>query len=41
MADTFERATNKKDTAGMIRTFSDGFAKKVEIKKQLNEWLTV
>jgi hypothetical protein len=32
MADTFERATNKKDTAGMIRNIIDEFARKLELK---------
>ena len=32
MADTFERATNNKDAAGMIRNFSDEFVKKLELK---------
>lgn len=30
MADTFERATNNKDAAGMIRNFSDEFGKRFE-----------
>ena len=29
MADTFERATNNKDAAGMIRSFIDDFTKKL------------
>lgn len=32
MADTFERAANNKDTAGLIRNFGDEFAKKLEYK---------
>jgi hypothetical protein len=32
MADTFERATNKKHTVGLIRNFSDEFANKLELK---------
>jgi gliding motility-associated protein GldC len=32
MADTFERATNNKEAAGMIRKFSDELAKKLELK---------
>ena len=36
MADTFERATNKKDTAGMIRNFSAGFAEKLGLKNNAN-----
>ena len=33
MADTFERATNNKDAAGMIRSFNDDFTKKLETSK--------
>ncbi len=36
MADTVERAANKKDTAGMIRNFSDEFARKLELKNNAN-----
>ncbi len=36
MADTFERATNNKDAAGMIRNFCDEFAKKLELKQNDN-----
>jgi hypothetical protein len=36
MADTVKRAANKKDTAGLIRTFRDEFGKKLELEK--NEW---
>jgi hypothetical protein len=32
MVDTFERATNNKDTAGMIRNFSEELAKKLKLK---------
>jgi gliding motility-associated protein GldC len=32
LADTFERATNNKDAAGMIRNFGDEFTKKLELK---------
>jgi gliding motility-associated protein GldC len=32
MADTFERSTNNKDAAGMIRNFSDDFNKKLQSK---------
>ena len=32
MADTFERATNNNDAAGMIRNFDDDFTKKLELK---------
>ena len=32
MADTFERATNNKDAAGLIRNFCDEFAKKLKLK---------
>ena len=32
MADTFERATNNKDAAGMMRNFNDEFAKKLDLK---------
>ena len=34
MADTFERATNNKDAAGMIRDFCDEFGKKLELKNE-------
>jgi len=34
MADTFERATNNKDVAGMIRNFDDDFTKKLELKNE-------
>jgi len=33
MTDTFERTTNNKNTTGMIRNFSDEFAKKLELRK--------
>jgi len=33
MADTFERATQNKEAATMIRDFSSEFAKKVELEK--------
>lgn len=36
MADTFERATNNKNTGGMIRNFSDDFGKKLELKNNAN-----
>ena len=36
MADTFERATNNKDAAGMMRNFNDEFAKKLELKQNDN-----
>ena len=32
MAYTFDRGTNKKDTAGMIRNFSDEFVNRLELK---------
>jgi gliding motility-associated protein GldC len=32
MADTFERSTNNKDAAGMIKDFSDDFTKKLQLK---------
>ena len=36
MADTFERATNKKDTAGMKRNFCDELAKKLALENNVN-----
>jgi hypothetical protein len=36
MADTFERVTNNKDGAGMIRNFSDEFGKKLVLKNNTN-----
>jgi len=32
MADTYERATNNKDAAGMIRNFGDDFSKSLQLK---------
>jgi hypothetical protein len=32
MADTYERATNNKDAAGMIRNFGDDFSKMLQLK---------
>jgi gliding motility-associated protein GldC len=38
MADTFERATNNKDAAGMIRNFSDDLTKSLQLNNnRLNE----
>jgi hypothetical protein len=36
MADTFERATNKKDTAGITINISDEFGKKLVLKNNTN-----
>ena len=33
MADTFERSTQNREAANMIRDFSSDFAKNVELKK--------
>jgi hypothetical protein len=37
MTDTFEKATNNKEVAGMIRNFSDVFTKQLEPKNNVDE----